>query len=102
MVTLTKAVLIAELEEQVGLDSYQAIAIVDGLFEALSRALENHEELKLSGFGNFKPRYKKSRPARNPKTGVAMPVNARWVVSFAAGVKLKKMLAKLKVEKPYA
>ena len=52
-------------------------------------SLENNEEVKLSGFGNFDIRDKKSRPGRNPKTGEEVAVTARRVVTFKPGQKLK-------------
>ena len=44
---------------------------------------------KISGFGNFELRDKKSRPGRNPKTGEEIPISARRVVTFKPGQKLK-------------
>ena len=52
-------------------------------------ALERGEEVKLSGFGNFDLREKKELPGRNPKTGEAIPISARRVVTFRPGQKLK-------------
>ncbi|STS91454.1 integration host factor subunit alpha [Klebsiella variicola] len=53
------------------------------------RALENGEQVKLSGFGNFDLRDKNQRPGRNPKTGEDIPITARRVVTFRPGQKLK-------------
>ena len=52
-------------------------------------ALENGQQVKLSGFGNFDLREKKERPGRNPKTGEEIPITARRVVTFRPGQKLK-------------
>jgi integration host factor subunit alpha len=52
--------------------------------------LENNEQVKLSGFGNFDLRDKRQRPGRNPKTGEEIPILARRVVTFKAGQKLKE------------
>jgi integration host factor subunit alpha len=51
--------------------------------------LENNEQVKLSGFGNFDLRDKAQRPGRNPKTGEEIPISARRVVTFRPGQKLK-------------
>jgi integration host factor subunit alpha len=51
--------------------------------------LENNDQVKLSGFGNFELRDKSSRPGRNPKTGEEIPISARRVVTFKPGQKLK-------------
>lgn len=58
-------------------------------FEEIRKALQQGEQVKLSGFGNFDLRDKKERPGRNPKTGEAIPVSSRRVVTFHAGQKLK-------------
>ena len=47
------------------------------------------EDVKMSGFGNFNIRRKKPRPGRNPRTGEAIPIKARDVVTFHASHKLK-------------
>ena len=52
-------------------------------------ALEGNQSVKLSGFGNFDLRDKRSRPGRNPKTGEDVAISARRVVTFKPGQKLK-------------
>ena len=47
------------------------------------------DDVKLSGFGNFNIRRKAPRPGRNPRTGEAIPIKARHVVTFHASHKLK-------------
>jgi integration host factor subunit alpha len=53
--------------------------------------VEGHD-VKLSGFGNFQIRRKAPRPGRNPRTGEAIPIKARNVVTFHASHKLKGMV----------
>ncbi|MBN1115345.1 MAG: HU family DNA-binding protein, partial [Oligoflexia bacterium] len=40
------------------------------------------ESVKVSGFGNFIVRRKKSRIGRNPQTGETMEISARSVLTF--------------------
>ena len=54
-----------------------------------NHTLENGEEVKLSGFGNFSLRDKTARVGRNPKTGEEKMISARRVVTFKTGQKLK-------------
>jgi integration host factor subunit alpha len=89
---LTKADLSNLLFEQVGLNKREAKDLVDAFFDELNSALERGESLKLTGFGNFQLRDKVSRPGRNPKTGVAVQIPARRVVTFHASQKLKDMV----------
>ena len=58
-------------------------------YSEICTALENNDQVKLSGFGNFELRDKSSRPGRNPKTGEEIPISARRVVTFKPGQKLK-------------
>jgi len=89
---LTKADLVKRLHEEIGLNKREAKDFVELFFEELRSTLEQGEEIKLSGFGNFSLRDKGERPGRNPKTGEVIPVTARRVVTFRSGQKLKSMV----------
>lgn len=90
--TLTKAELAELLFEHVGLNKREAKDMVEAFFESIRDALESGDSVKLSGFGNFQLRDKPQRPGRNPKTGEAIPIAARRVVTFHASQKLKSMV----------
>ena len=77
------------LFEELGLNKREAKELVEAFFEEVRLALEEGEEVKLSGFGNFVLRDKNQRPGRNPKTGEEIPITARRVVTFRPGQKLK-------------
>ena len=66
MSALTKADLAEMLFEDLGLNKREAKEIVESFFEEIRTALEKNEQVKLSGFGNFELRDKKTRPGRNP------------------------------------
>ena len=87
--TLTKADLVENIVLQLGLNKREAKQVVDAFFAQISAVLEQGEELKLSGFGNFQVRDKAPRPGRNPKTGEEVPISARRVVTFHASQKLR-------------
>ena len=86
---LTKAEMSEYLFDKLGLSKRDAKELVELFFEEIRRALENGEQVKLSGFGNFDLRDKNQRPGRNPKTGEDIPITARRVVTFRPGHKLK-------------
>ncbi|RAJ98819.1 integration host factor subunit alpha [Aliidiomarina maris] len=86
---LTKAEIAEHLFEKNGLNKKDAKDMVELFFEEIRSALENGEQVKLSGFGNFELRDKSERPGRNPKTGEDIPISARRVVTFRPGQKLK-------------
>lgn len=89
MTALTKADIAEMLFDELGLNKREAKEIVESFFEEIRTALENNEQVKLSGFGNFDLRDKSTRPGRNPKTGEEIPISARRVVTFKPGQKLK-------------
>jgi len=87
--TLTKAEMVERIIEQFDLNKRDAKDLIELFFEEIRFVLENGEDVKLSGFGNFASRDKKPRPGRNPKTGEDTLIVARRVVTFHAGQKLK-------------
>ena len=91
--TVTKADLANTLFEQLGLNKREAKEFVELFFETIRESLENGESVKLSGFGSFSVRDKRSRPGRNPKTGEDVPVTPRRVVTYKASQKVKDRIA---------
>jgi len=87
--SLTKADIADRLFNEVGLNKREAKEFVEAYFEIIREALEDGENVKLSGFGNFQLREKNQRPGRNPKTGEEIPISARRVVTFRPGQKLR-------------
>lgn len=86
---LTKADIAEQLNERLDISKRDAKDLVEMFFEEIRAALENGEQVKISGFGNFDLRDKAERPGRNPKTGEDIPISARRVVTFRPGQKLK-------------
>jgi integration host factor subunit alpha len=87
--TLTKAELADLLFERLGLNKRESKDMVEAFFDIIHASLVSGQDVKLSGFGNFNIRRKASRPGRNPRTGEAIPIKARNVVTFHASHKLK-------------
>jgi integration host factor subunit alpha len=87
--TLTKAELADLLFERLGLNKRESKDMVEAFFDLIHATLVSGADVKLSGFGNFNIRRKAPRPGRNPRTGEAIPIKARNVVTFHASHKLK-------------
>ena len=87
--TLTKVEIADSLIQKFDLTKREAKDLVESFFEEIRVALESGYDVKLSGFGNFQLRDKKSRPGRNPKTGESVAVSTRRVVVFKPGQKLR-------------
>jgi integration host factor subunit alpha len=90
--TLTKAELAELLFERLGLNKRESKDMVEAFFDIIHSALVSGQDVKLSGFGNFNIRRKAPRPGRNPRTGEAIPIKARNVVTFHASHKLKGLV----------
>ena len=90
--TLTKADLVEAVFKEIGGTRGRAIDAVEMVFETMKKVLERGERLKISGFGSFNPRDKKTRVGRNPKTGDAIQISARRVVTFKASPVLKERI----------
>lgn len=90
--TLTKAELADLLFERLGLNKRESKDMVEAFFELIHGSLVEGTDVKLSGFGNFQIRRKAPRPGRNPRTGEAIPIKARQVVTFHASHKLKGLV----------
>ena len=90
--TLTKAELSELLFERLGLNKRESKDMVEAFFNIVNAALVSGDDIKLSGFGNFNIRRKAPRPGRNPRTGEAIPIKARNVVTFHASHKLKGLV----------
>ena len=90
--TLTKAELAELLFERLGLNKRESKDMVEAYFEIIHDTLVKGGDVKLSGFGNFNIRRKAPRPGRNPRTGEAIPIKARHVVTFHASHKLKSIV----------
>lgn len=89
---LTKAHLAELLFEQIGLNKRESKEMIDAFFELISECLIDGRDVKISGFGNFQIRTKAPRPGRNPRTGEAIPIGSRRVVTFHASHKLRDQI----------
>ena len=89
---LTKAHLAEMLFEQIGLNKRESKDMIDAFYDLISDSLVDGTDVKISGFGNFQIRTKAPRPGRNPRTGEAIPIKARRVVTFHASHKLKDQI----------
>lgn len=90
--TLTKVDIVERVASRCGYSKLEAAELVENVFETLKTALENGENVKISGLGNFVLRDKRSRKGRNPQTGDAMQISARRVMSFKVSQVLKEAI----------
>ena len=89
---MTKADIIENIYEKVGLSKEESARIVELVLEIIKEELEKGGKIKISGFGNFVVRQKRSRRGRNPQTGEEIEISARKVLTFKSSPILKKVL----------
>ena len=63
-------------------------AILDEIVDALARG----DRVEIRGFGAFSVKRRDARMGRNPRTGEAIPIEARRAVTFHASHKLKELI----------
>ena len=78
---MTKADLVERVTEQISRTAGPMISkkdcarVVDAFLDAIKDALKEQRNIEVRGFGTFKIRQRKTRMARNPRTGA--PVEKR-------------------------
>ena len=92
MSALSKSEMAEKLYEELGFNKREAKEIVELFFEEIRSSLENNEQVKLSGFGNFDLRDKNQRPGRNPKTGEKVNTPEKKTIHFKMSKDLFKKL----------
>ena len=86
---MTKADIVASIYEKIGISKTESSDVVESVFEILKEALQKGEKVKISGFGTFMVKEKKSRKGRNPQTGEGITITARHVLTFKPSQVLK-------------
>ncbi|GBF96728.1 hypothetical protein Rsub_09470 [Raphidocelis subcapitata] len=75
-----------------GLSVTDTSKAVDALLDAIMHGVASGKEVAIPGFGSFKPRERKARTGRNPKTGDAINIAARTSPVFTAGKSFKDIV----------
>ena len=91
-VNLTKKDLVNLIYMQLGFSKLIAQNLIDDFFLTLSNNIKDEKTLKLSKFGTFTIRKKKSRIGRNPKTKEKKVISARNVILFKASKEFKDFI----------
>jgi integration host factor subunit alpha len=91
-INLTKKDLINSVYMQIGFSKSISENLIDDFFYTLAVNLKIEKKLKLSKFGTFSIRSKKSRIGRNPKTKEEKTISGRDVVLFKASKEFKDLV----------
>ena len=92
--TLTKDVLVELIRDKVGYPVKEAKEILEITLEDIKLKLEQGEDVKISGFGKWNVKEKRSRPGRNPHTGEKIQISSRKVVTFHPSDKMRDSVNK--------
>lgn len=90
--TLTKADIIDRIYNNTDLTKSRATKALEDLLETIKAALENGEDVLITGFGKFCVKEKKERRGRNPATDEDLMLERRRIVSYRCSSVLRKRL----------
>ena len=91
-VNLTKKDLINSIYMKIGFSKNISENLIDEFLVTITKNLKDESTLKLSKFGTFTIRSKKSRIGRNPKTKEQKTISNRDVVLFKASKEFKDLV----------
>ena len=91
-INLTKKDLINSVYMQIGFSKSISENLIDDFLITITDNLKNEKKLKLSKFGTFVIRNKKSRMGRNPQTKELKTISQRDVVLFKASKEFKDLV----------
>ena len=91
---MTKADLVQIASDAIGpgVTKKDCAVVVDAFLDAIKNAMAEHKNIEIRGFGTFKVRERKSRLARNPRTGDPVEVPPRAVPVFKPSKELRAMV----------
>lgn len=95
---MTKVDIVEAIYEKVGFSKKEVAKIVESIFDTIKADLQNNDKIKISGFGNFVIRNKRSRRGRNPQTGDDIEITPRRILTFKPSQVLKASLNRKDVQ----
>ncbi len=91
-INLTKKDLINLIYMQLGFSKQVSESLINDFLLTIILNIKNEKKLKLSKFGTFSLRQKKSRIGRNPKTKETKVISSRDVVLFKPSKEFKEFI----------
>ena len=89
---LTKKDLVNQVYMQLGFSKQVSENLINDFLETIIFNIKIEKKLKLSKFGTFSIRQKKSRIGRNPKTKESKVISSREVVLFKPSKEFKEFI----------
>ena len=91
-INLTKKDLVNLVYMQLGFSKQISDNLIEDFLSTIASNIKNQKKLKLSKFGTFSIRQKKSRIGRNPKTKETKVISSRDVVLFKPSKEFKEFV----------
>lgn len=92
MPNVTKRNIAQQISETTGITQKEILYCIDSLFDEIAEILKNADSIKIRGFGTFKSRVKRARPARDFLRGKTITLEERIVPQFRFHEKLKEVV----------
>ncbi len=93
-INLRKKDIVNSMYMQIGFSKKISEELLDDILDIIVYNLNKHKKIKISNFGTFSLRAKKSRIGRNPKTREKKTITQRNVVLFKASKDFKDYINK--------
>ena len=88
---LIERIVAAQVQQSGSLLSSKDVELaVKTMIEQMANALAGGERIEIRGFGSFSLHYRPPRMGRNPKTGEAVALAAKYVPHFKPGKELRE------------
>ena len=91
-INLTKKDLVNQIYMQLGFSKQISENLINDFLSTITLNIKNEKKLKLSKFGTFTVRSKKTRIGRNPKTKETKIISSRNVVLFKPSKEFKEFI----------
>ena len=91
-INLTKKDLVNLIYMQLGFSKQISENLIEDFLTSIVTNIKSEKKLKLSKFGTFSIRQKKSRIGRNPKTKESSVISSREVVLFKPSKEFKELI----------
>ena len=91
-VNLTKKDLVNLVYMQLGFSKQISENLIEDFFSTILKNIVEEKKLKISKFGTFSIRQKKSRIGRNPKTKETKMISSRQVALFKPSKEFKELI----------
>ena len=91
-INLTKKDLVNSIYMQLGFSKLVSENLIDDFFDIIISSFIKQNKIKISKFGTFELRLKKTRIGRNPKTKELKEISSRKVLLFKPSKEFKRFV----------